>query len=52
MMLGYFSSWFRLSEKWSGTGSLPIFDQGWQRKIRAKPIKTPLKPCFSIAWIM
>ena len=43
---------FLFNEKWSGTGSLPVFDQGWQRKIRAKPIKTPLKPCFSIAWIM
>ena len=43
---------FLFKEKWSGTGSLPVFDQGWQRKIRAKPIKTPLKPCFSIASIM
>ena len=40
---------FLFKEKWSGTGSLPVFDQGWQRKIRAKPIKTPLKPYFSIA---
>ena len=43
---------FLFKEKWSGTGSLPVFDQGWQRKIRAKPIKTPLKPCFSIASII
>ena len=46
----YFEFLFKV--KWSGTGSLPVFDQGWQRKIRAKPIKTPLKPCFSIASIM
>ena len=40
---------FLFKEKWSGTGSLPVFDQGWQRKIRANPMRTPLKPYFSIA---
>ena len=40
---------FRFNEKQSGTGSLPVLDQGWQRNILAKPIKTPLSPCFSIA---
>ena len=43
---------FLFNEKTSGTGSLPSSDQGWHRKIRAKPIKTPLAPCFSIACIM
>ena len=40
---------FLFNEKCSGTGSLPVLDQGWQRNILAKPIKTPLNPCFSIA---